>query len=179
MVDVLRPARDACEAHKIDRAAQAEPGSSIAVPLVRRGIDPPAGRLDPVPVVPTGRAVTRQTAGRIWIERPVLVRVVEHSATVVVDELSDSAPSAMITSWVSSSMWKYSTFRPARPARSRRRYEILGFDQHAVEIHRMMRRNPQIALRHVLIERAGLDADRQDVLRPRRSGRNSCAARST
>jgi hypothetical protein len=39
-------------------------------------------------------------------------------------------------------------------------------DQHAFEIHCMMRRDPQIAPRHALIERPSLDADRQDVRLP-------------
>jgi hypothetical protein len=44
--------------------------------------------------------------------------------------------------------------------------EILGLDQHAGEIHRVIGRYPKVALRQVLAERAGLDADRQDVLAP-------------
>lgn len=45
--------------------------------------------------------------------------------------------------------------------------KVFRLDQHAVEIHRMVRRNPQIALRHIVVERAGLDTDRQNVFAPR------------
>ena len=42
--------------------------------------------------------------------------------------------------------------------------EVLRLDQHAVEIHGVLRRYPQVAARRVLVKRAGLDADRQDFL---------------
>ena len=56
--------------------------------------------------------------------------------------------------------------------------EIDGLDQHAFKEHRVVWRDPQIAARLMHIERARLDADRQNVRRTRRSVRNSCAARS-
>jgi len=42
--------------------------------------------------------------------------------------------------------------------------QILRFDQQAPQIHRMMRRDPEIAPRQIIGECAGLDADRQYVL---------------
>ncbi len=41
--------------------------------------------------------------------------------------------------------------------------EILGLDQHAVQEHGVVRRNPKIASRGLISDRAGLDADRQNV----------------
>ena len=45
--------------------------------------------------------------------------------------------------------------------------EVLGFDQHAVDVHGVVRRNPEVASRHMVVQGAGLDADRQDVFLPR------------
>ena len=42
--------------------------------------------------------------------------------------------------------------------------EVLGLDQHTLDIHGVVRRYSQIAPRYIWLERSGLDADRQDVL---------------
>src|SRR3982074_3226368 len=41
--------------------------------------------------------------------------------------------------------------------------EVTRFDQHSVEIHRVMRRDPQIAARYASRDRTGFDADRQKM----------------
>jgi GrpB-like predicted nucleotidyltransferase (UPF0157 family) len=42
--------------------------------------------------------------------------------------------------------------------------EVLGFDQHAIDEHRMVRRNPEIARGYIDLKCARLDADRKDIL---------------
>jgi hypothetical protein len=41
--------------------------------------------------------------------------------------------------------------------------QILGFDQHTIEIHGVMRRDEEIASRHVVAERSRLEANRQET----------------
>ena len=100
------------------------------------------------------------------------MRIVEYAAAAVVDEALRQRALGDDTSWVSSSMWKYSTFSTRLGLHDRHAVDqVLGLDQHAaemlvIEVHGVMRRNPQVAPRHVVVERAGLDADRQNILPP-------------
>ena len=71
----------------------------------------------------------------------------------------------------SSSTWKYSTDGPALLLADRGAVDQLaGADQLAVDEDRVVRRDQQIGVRHVVGERAALDADRRHRLRPRMRG---------
>ena len=65
-------------------------------------------RLQLVAPIEPWRAIASERRRCARIEHAIFVRVMEDAAAVVVDERLDKAPSAIMTSCVSSSMWKYS-----------------------------------------------------------------------
>ena len=45
--------------------------------------------------------------------------------------------------------------------------EVTRFDQHAIQIHGVVRRNPEIATGYTHLDGTGFDADRQHAFAPR------------
>ncbi len=83
------------------------------------------------------------------------MRVVEHGAAVVVDEAFRKRPLGddhVVR--LELDMDIFDRFDPLGLDDGDAVDQILGLDQHAVEIHGVIGRDPQIARRHVLAERA-------------------------
>src|SRR4051795_9984772 len=115
--------------------------------------------------VPQARlAILRGLASRIWIERTVFMRVVEHGSAVVVDEaFGRRALSDDHIMCIELDMKILNLIDGRSLYDGNLIHQIDRLDQDALQVHGMVRRYPQIAPRHALIDRAGLDADRQDI----------------
>ena len=107
---------------------------SVQRAQTRTRADMAASRFDLIAFVKPRRAKTRGILRIVGIEQGVFVGVVKHHTAVVVDESFGRAPSAIITSWVSSSRWKYSTSSICIGLDDGDAVdEVTGLDQHAFE----------------------------------------------
>ena len=129
--------------------------------------DAPSRCLDFRSVLQTQRAILRRCR-HVGIERAIFLCIVEHEPAVVIDKGFRQGTLGEDRMCVQLDMEILDVFDALGLYDGDAVNEVLGLDQHALEmlvfeIHSMLRRDPEIALRHVLIKRAGIDADRQEV----------------
>ena len=152
MIGVLRPTGNAIVADAIDVATQLT-DSFVGQDQPGAQCDPLPYRFDLVAVFQTRGAVLRGAGHRLGIKRRIVVSVVEYAAAIVVDKALRQRPlgddhivSVELDVEIVHLVGALSLYD--RGAIN----EVLGFDQHAVDVHGVVRRNPEVASRHMVFQ---------------------------